>query len=81
MKTAKLTVTISKDSYERIEKEKKQRGLNRSALVNQIINFYFEKEKEMEKVKKYIAGYKKKPENIEEIAALDQLQSTVLGEF
>jgi len=81
MRTAKLTVTISKESYDRIEKEKRRRGLTRSALVNQMIGYYFDKDREKEKDKKYVAGYKNKPELIEEIAALEKTQAAVMGEF
>jgi hypothetical protein len=81
MNTAKLTVTISKEQYERIEKEKKRRGLTRSALVSQMIGFFFEKEKEREKEKKYVAGYRKRPELVEELAVIEKVQAAVLGEF
>ena len=81
MNTAKLTITIPRDKYERIEKEKKQKGLNRSAFVNQIIDIFFQKEDEAGKVKRYIAGYKKKPENMAEISAMEKVQAITLGEF
>ncbi|PKN01922.1 MAG: hypothetical protein CVU77_03025 [Elusimicrobia bacterium HGW-Elusimicrobia-1] len=81
MNTAKLTVTIPCDKYERIEKEKKQKGLNRSAFVNLMISFFFQEEDEAEKVKRYISGYKKKPEDIKKIAAFENIQSKSLGEF
>ncbi|MHC9543953.1 MAG: ribbon-helix-helix protein, CopG family [Vulcanimicrobiota bacterium] len=81
MKTSKLTVTISKESYERIEKEKMRRGLTRSAVVNQMISFYFQKMQDLEKEKKYIAGYKNKPERTEDIAALETIQAEAMGEF
>ena len=81
MNTAKLTVTIPRDKYERIEKEKRQRGLNRSAFVSQAIDVFFQKEDEAGKVKRYIAGYKKKPETITEIPAMEKVQATTLGEF
>ena len=81
MKTAKLTVTIPCDKYERIEKEKKQLGLNRSSFVNLMISFFFHEEDEAEKVKRYIAGYKKKPEDVKKIAAMENIQLKSLGEF
>jgi len=81
MKTSKLTVTISKESYERIEREKKRQGLTRSALVDHMIDFYFEKVNDMEKEKRYIEGYKNIPEHTEEIAVLEVLEASALGEF
>jgi len=81
MNTAKLIVTIPCDKYERIEKEKKQMGLTRSAFVNMMVTFFFREEDEAGKVKRYISGYKKKPENIKEMAALENVQLPSLGEF
>ena len=81
MNTAKLTITIPRDKYERIEKEKRRKGLNRSAFVSQAIDIFFQKEDEAGKVKRYLAGYKRKPENIAEISALEKIQATTLGEF
>ena len=81
MNTAKLTVTIPCDKYERIEKEKKQMGLTRSAFVNMIVTLFFQEEDEAGKVERYISGYKKKPENIKEIVARENVQLKSLGEF
>ena len=81
MNIARLTVTIPREKYERIEKEKNRRGLNRSAFVNQAIDSFFQKEDEAEKDKRYVAGYKKKPENIEKINAMLKVSVTTFGEF
>jgi len=81
MNIARLTVTLPREKYERIEKEKKKKGLNRSAFVNQAIDVFFQKEDEAEKDKKYVAGYKKKPENTEEIEALTKSSAEIWGEF
>ncbi|MBU2495216.1 MAG: ribbon-helix-helix protein, CopG family [Candidatus Omnitrophica bacterium] len=81
MNIARLTVTIPREKYERIEKEKNRRGLNRSAFVNQAIDSFFQKEDEAEKDKKYVAGYKKKPENRAEVEALTKSSAEIWGEF
>jgi len=81
MNTAKLTVTIPTDKYERIEKEKKEKGLTRSALINTALDYFFGKEDESKKESIYIAGYKKKPENIKEIEAVAKAGSQTFGEF
>ncbi|MDO9513123.1 MAG: hypothetical protein Q7J59_00740 [Elusimicrobiota bacterium] len=64
---ARLVVTIPKNEFERVEREKKDRGITRSAFIHQIIDFFFRKEDESKKEAKYIAGYKKHPENIKKI--------------
>jgi len=81
MNTARLIVTIPKDEYERIEREKKEKGMSRSAFVHQIIEFFFRREDMAKKEEKYIAGYKKKPEDTKEITALEKLAVETMGEF
>ena len=78
MPKSRLTVTISRDDYERIEEEKRKKGVSRSALVESIIKFFFVKEDEQFKIKKYINGYKKIPEKINDIVQLEQVQFEIL---
>jgi len=79
MPKSRLTVTISRDDYKRIEEEKKKRrGVSRSALVEEIIKFFFVKEDEQFKIKKYIDGYKKIPEKTNDMAQLEQVQFETL---
>lgn len=46
MSKLRLTVTIPQEEYERIEEEKKKKSVSRSALVQEIIKFFFAKENE-----------------------------------
>jgi len=78
MPKSRLTVTISRNDYERIEEEKRKKGVSRSALVESIIKFFFVKEDEQFKIKKYIDGYKKIPEKINDIVQLEQVQFEIL---
>jgi len=78
MSKIRLTVTIPHREYERIEQEKKKKGISRSAAVEEIIKFFFAKEDEQFKVKKYIDGYKRIPEKKNYIAQLEQVQFEVL---
>jgi len=78
MSKLKLTVTISHEEYERIEQEKKKKGISRSALVQEIIKFFFTKEDEQFKIKKYIKGYTRIPEKTNYIAQLEQVQFEAL---
>ncbi|MBA3051642.1 MAG: hypothetical protein ABII20_03030 [Candidatus Omnitrophota bacterium] len=81
MNVARLVVTIPKDEFKRVEQEKKERGITRSAFVHQIIDFFFRKEDEFKKETRYIAGYKKYPENIKEAAAVEKAAFETMGEF
>jgi len=78
MPKSRLTVTISRNDYERIEEEKRKKGVSRSALVEEIIKFFFVKEDEQFKIKKYIDGYKKIPEKTNDMAQLEQVQFETL---
>ena len=78
MSKLRLTVTISQEEYERIEEEKKKKGVSKSALVQEIIKFFFTKEDEQFKIKKYIDGYKRIPEKTNYIAQLEQIQMEAL---
>ena len=82
MSKLKLTVTIPHDEYERIEEEKKKKGISRSALVQEIIESFFVKKDEQFKIKKYIDGYQRIPEKTNYIAQLEQIQfETIDQEF
>jgi len=81
MNVTKLTVTISNDNYSKIEEERKKQNLSRSAFVDRIAKAYFEGKMRDELVKRYMEGYIKIPEDINEVNALTEVQSSVLGEF
>ena len=81
MNAVRLSVTIPEDEFKKIEEVKKREHINRSALLQQIIKSFFEKEDEEDKISRYVAGYKKKPEMIKEISGLEKAQIETLGEF
>lgn len=80
MSKLRLTVTIPNEQYKRIEEEKKKKGISRSALVQEIIKFFFAKEDEQFKIKKYIDGYIRVPEKTNYLAQLEQVQFEILDE-
>ena len=80
MSKLRLTVTIPHEEYERIEQEKKKKGISRSALVQEIVKFFFAKKDEQFKIKKYIDGYKRIPEKANYIAQFEQVQFETLDE-
>ncbi len=78
MSKIRLTVTIPHEEYERIEEEKKKKGISRSAAVEEMVKLFFTKEDEKLKIKKYIEGYKRIPEKTNYIAQLEQVQFEIL---
>lgn len=78
MSKIRLTVTIPHEEYERIEEEKKKKGISRSAVVEEMVKLFFTKEDEKLKIKKYIEGYKRIPEKTNYTAQLEQVQFEIL---
>ncbi|MFO8061405.1 MAG: ribbon-helix-helix protein, CopG family [bacterium] len=78
MAATKLTVSISQETYDRLEEIKKENNLNRSELVQKIIKQYLEIEDEKKLIKDYISGYKRIPENDDEWADIEKTQLSVL---
>ena len=81
MNAVRLTVTIPREEFRKIEEAKRQRHINRSVFLQEIIRFFFAREDEQDKISRYIAGYRKKPEKMEEISALTKAQMEILGGF
>lgn len=79
METVRLTVSIPRKEFKRIEEEKKKKGLTRSALVQEIIKFFFTREEEEKKIKRYIEGYKKIPEDTSYIKSLESVQAEIFN--
>jgi len=79
MGKVRLTVTIPKEEYKRIEQEKVKMGISRSELVHKMIKSFFIKEDLQCKIKKYVEGYKKVPEKANYVAKLEQVQFETLN--
>ncbi|MEA3506045.1 MAG: hypothetical protein U9R36_00900 [Elusimicrobiota bacterium] len=81
MSTKRLIVTIPEEDYKRLEREKKEKGINRSKFVSNIIETFFQYEDEEKKEIQYVSGYKKKPEKVKEIESFEKAAAEVIGEF
>ncbi|MDD5091718.1 MAG: ribbon-helix-helix protein, CopG family [Candidatus Wallbacteria bacterium] len=77
----RLTISIPESLFAKLEREKKKRRISRSDLLCRMIDFFFRMEKKSAEDERYQAGYRKTPEKIREIEALEKLQSTVMDEF
>lgn len=71
LKTAKIAISLPKEDLEKIEKVRKKLGLERSAVIDKAIRFWLESAETEEKAKRYETGYKNKPEDINEIEAME----------
>lgn len=79
MKNVRFTITLDKDNFKKLEDEKIKRKSNRSKVIQEMIQYFFEKKTEEEKIKKYINGYQKNPEKMNKVAELEKEQYKVLG--
>jgi len=77
MKNIRFTVTLDEENFKKLENEKKKRRSNRSRVLQEIIQYFFEKKIEEEKIKRHIKGYQKNPEKINKVAELEKEQYKV----
>lgn len=61
-----------------MENEKKKRKSNKSALILEMIQYYFENTNQKDIIKRYIRGYKKIPEESGKIAELEKEEYQIL---
>ncbi len=72
IKTTKVAISLPKDDFERIEKIRKEMGLQRSAVIDMAIRFWLESIEKEKMIKQYEEGYRKVPESLEEIKAMEK---------
>jgi metal-responsive CopG/Arc/MetJ family transcriptional regulator len=80
MKNVRFTVTLDEENFKKLENEKKKRRSNRSSVIREMIQYFFEKKNEEAKIRKYINGYQKNPEKINKVAELEKEQYKVLDD-
>jgi len=78
-KTLKIAISLPKVDFEKIERIRKELLLGRSAVIDKAIRFWLEHLEKKEAVKCYENGYRKKPEKVSELKALEQAQYEVLS--
>jgi metal-responsive CopG/Arc/MetJ family transcriptional regulator len=72
--TAKVAISLPKETLEELDRECKKRNEPRSALVRQAVDHFLKQEKLARDVQRYIEGYRKKPETQED----KRLSSSIL---
>ncbi len=70
--TVKTGVSLPREEYWELEKIRRKMGLSRSALFEKALSFWLKSLQEQEKIKQYIEGYKKHPESVTEIKAMEK---------
>ena len=78
LKNVRITITLDKDSYKKIEDEKERKNTARSSLIQQIIQYYFDRKREEEDINRYIKGYQEIPEKVDKVAEWEDEQYKIL---
>ncbi len=76
----KIGISLPKQDLKRIEKVRKELGINRSELVDLAIRFWLKNFEQQKMIEKYEEGYRRKPESIEELKAMEKAAAEAFGE-
>ncbi len=74
----KVAVSIPKDLYQALERARKKNGKSRSAVVQDALRHWLNREQEAELVRQYVEGYRRMPETEEETAWVDAISRRAL---
>lgn len=75
IKAAKIAISLPHENYEKIERIRRKLGLARSAIFDKAICLWLDKYEKEEMIRQYEDGYKKFPEDMKEIAVMEQLSA------
>lgn len=78
--TTKFAISIPKEDFLKIEKFRKQFKEARSAFVDRAVKFWVEHLEQKELIGRYENGYRKHPESVSEIKAIEALSAEAFKE-
>jgi metal-responsive CopG/Arc/MetJ family transcriptional regulator len=79
-RTAKVAISLPENILRAVEDERKARGESRSEFFRRAVERLLKQEREALAVKRYIQGYREKPESAEEVEAIHRAGITILAE-
>lgn len=79
-KTSKIAISLPKEDFDKIERLRKKLGFERSAIIDKAIRFWLGHLEEEELIKRYEQGYRKKPESVQEIKAMEEAAADAFAE-
>jgi metal-responsive CopG/Arc/MetJ family transcriptional regulator len=80
IKFSKIAISLPKEDLDRIEKVRKALKIQRSAAIDMAIRYWLDSFEKKRLVDQYEAGYKNKPEVVEEIKALEKISAEAFEE-
>jgi len=75
----KIAVSVPEDLYRSIEQNRKITGKTRSAVVQEALHAWLQRERERILIRRYEAGYRIKPETRREIKAAESAAVRLLS--
>jgi metal-responsive CopG/Arc/MetJ family transcriptional regulator len=77
MTARKFAISLSEELFERLEHDRREKGMNRSEYVANAVAGHLHREREQELEEQYVRGYREHPETEEEAQALTAASSTL----
>ena len=75
IKTTKIAISLSKEDFNKIELIRKNLEIDRSAIIKKAIRFWLKNWQNQDLIKRYEDGYRKKPESVKEIIAMEKISA------
>lgn len=79
-KAVKIAISLPADILEAAERERKARRETRSEFFRRAVETLLRRERERKAIERYVQGYQEQPETDEEVTAVHQVSSEVLGQ-
>lgn len=79
-KHVKFAISLPKDHFEMIEKYRKSHQIERSTAVDMAISLWISYLEQENLIRSYQEGYRKKPESLKEIEALEKMAADAVNE-
>jgi metal-responsive CopG/Arc/MetJ family transcriptional regulator len=78
--TLKIAISLPKEDFYKLEQIRKKLGFGRSTIIDKAIRFWLGYREQEELIKRYQEGYRKKPESVQEIRAMEQAAAEAFKE-
>lgn len=76
----KIGINLPKEDFKKIEKVRKELGLNRSQFIDLAIRSWLKNYVQQKMIEEYEEGYRKKPESIEELKSMEKAAAEAFEE-
>lgn len=72
IKAAKIAISLPAEDLKRIEKIRKESGVQRSFIIDTAIRYWLDSREKQTMIEQYEEGYRHHPESIDEIKAMEE---------